>query len=107
MKNKIDLKLSAADEAPIDKNAYPFEKTEEISSGEVDTGDELINDGHQLEVMDRMSIIASNLNDFVLEHPLVYANEELEMLVEQALELIYQAYQLVGNLSGTLVIDGE
>jgi hypothetical protein len=57
-----------------------------------------INEGHYLEVMDRLSIIIANLNDYVLSHPLVQSHPQLLEFVDQALENLADAYQLVPNL---------
>lgn len=35
-----------------------------------------INDGHYLELMDRLHIVMSNIDDHILNHPLTEANED-------------------------------
>lgn len=56
-----------------------------------------INDGHYLEVMDRLYVVMSTLNDHLSEHPLVKQEEEIYNLVESAISNLWEAYQLVGG----------
>lgn len=56
-----------------------------------------INDGHYLELMDRLHIVMSNLSDYCLEHPLVEQNEDIKLKIEDAVSSLWDAYQLVGN----------
>lgn len=56
-----------------------------------------INDGHYLELMDRLYILASTLNDHCLEHPLAEHDEEIRAAIEAAVEATYEAYQVVGS----------
>lgn len=58
-----------------------------------------INDGHYLELMDRLHVIMSNLNDHCLEHPLAQSDEEIQSKIEYALEQLWDVYQMVGNKS--------
>lgn len=56
-----------------------------------------INDGHYLELMDRLHIIMSNLNDHCLEHPISQVDGEIKFKIEYALGQIWDVYQLVGS----------
>jgi len=56
-----------------------------------------INDGHYLELMDRLYILASTLNHHCLEHPLAEHDEEIRAAIEAAVEATYEAYQVVGS----------
>lgn len=56
-----------------------------------------INDGHYLEVADRLYIVMSTLNDHLSEHPLVKREEEIYNLIESAISDLWEAYQLVGG----------
>jgi hypothetical protein len=56
-----------------------------------------INDGHYLELMDRLHIIMSNLDDHCVEHPLVEQNQDIKLKIEDAISSLWDAYQLVGN----------
>ena len=56
-----------------------------------------INDGHYLELMDRMHIVMCTLNDHILHHPLTENEIEITKKVEEAVSSLWDAYQLVGN----------
>jgi hypothetical protein len=59
-----------------------------------------INSGHFLEVMDRLHIISTNIQDHILDHPLIEQNKDLEITkhIDDALYHLYQAYQFIANL---------
>jgi formyltetrahydrofolate hydrolase len=59
----------------------------------------LINDGHYLELMDRLHIVICTLNDHCLEHPLSQSDKEIKFQIEYVIGQIWDAYQLVGNKS--------
>lgn len=61
-----------------------------------------INDGHYLELMDRLHIACSMINDHILNHPLSEVNPDIQTKIENALELLYDAYQDVGHLDANL-----
>ena len=56
-----------------------------------------INDGHYLELMDRLHSIMSNLNDHCVKHPLAQSDEEIKFKIEYALGQVWDAYQTVGG----------
>jgi hypothetical protein len=56
-----------------------------------------INDGHYLELMDRIHIVMCTLNDHILHHPLTENEIEITKKVEDAISSLWDAYQLVGN----------
>jgi hypothetical protein len=58
-----------------------------------------INDGHYLELMDRLHIITCNLNDHCAEHPLAQVDTELKYRIEHILSQLWEVYQVVGNKS--------
>jgi hypothetical protein len=58
-----------------------------------------INDGHYLELMDRIHIVMCTINDHCLEHPLTQNEPEIETKINDAISSLYEAYQLVGNKS--------
>jgi len=58
-----------------------------------------INDGHYLEVMDRLHIIMDNIDGHLLQHPLVEQNPKLGKLIDKSIGDLYRAYQLAGELS--------
>lgn len=55
------------------------------------------NSGHYLELMDRLQIIMSNLNEHCLQHPLTQSDDEIRFKIEYALGQVWDAYQLVGK----------
>jgi len=58
---------------------------------------EPINPGHYLELMDRLHVVLSTINDHIFYHPLTMQEADIATLVEQAMEKLADAYQLVGN----------
>ena len=56
-----------------------------------------INDGHYLELMDRLHVVMCNLNDHCLEHPLAQSDGEIKSKIEYAIEQLWDVYQLTGN----------
>ena len=56
-----------------------------------------INEGHYLELLDRLHIVMSNLNDHCLEHPLLQADEDIRFKIEYAIGQVWDAYQIVGS----------
>ncbi len=69
--------------------------TEDISTQEQDYP---VNPGHYLELMDRLHVVLCTINDHVFYHPLTLQNKEVAILVENAIEKLAEAYQLVGSL---------
>jgi hypothetical protein len=57
-----------------------------------------INPGHYLELMDRLHVAMSMINDHILEHPLTEQTADIKQHVEDAISDLWKAYQLVGNL---------
>lgn len=56
-----------------------------------------INEGHYLELLDRLHVMASMLHDHCLLHPLAEYDKEIYTAIDDALEATNDAYQLVGN----------
>ena len=56
-----------------------------------------INEGHYLELLDRLYVLTENLHSHCLQHPLAEYDEEIYNSIEIALEATYDAYQLVGS----------
>ena len=61
--------------------------------------DNHINDGHYLELMDRLHIINCTLEDHLLDHPITTTYSEVKELIEGAQTKLLEAYQIVGSLS--------
>ena len=56
-----------------------------------------INNGHYLELMDRLHIIMMNIQDHIVSHPLTENEKDIQKKVEQASFKFWEAYQMVGN----------
>ena len=56
-----------------------------------------INDGHYLELMDRLHVVMCNLNDHCVEHPLAQSDNEIKSKIEYAIQQLWDVYQLTGN----------
>ena len=56
-----------------------------------------INDGHYLELMDRLHIVCCTIDDHILNHPLSEINKDVQTKIDDALVLLMDAYQLIGN----------
>ena len=56
-----------------------------------------INDGHYLELMDRLHVITSVIEDHITTHPLTHTLPEVKDLIEEAQTKLMQAYQIVGS----------
>ena len=61
-----------------------------------------INDGHYLELMDRLHVVCCTIDEHILNHPLTEVNPYIQTKIENALELLYDAYQDVGHLDANL-----
>lgn len=58
-----------------------------------------INEGHFLELMDRLHVINCTIDDHILNHPLTEHYKEIQDKIGDALELLFETYQMVGNES--------
>ena len=59
---------------------------------------EELNDGHYLEMMDRLHIATCMISDHIEPHPLVGTDDNLKFEIECAIEHLANAYQRVGAL---------
>ena len=70
-------------------------RQEEIKSYE-------INDGHYLELLDRLHVAGSNIETHIRQHPLTEMldgrGHRAVLLIDDALEKIAEAYQLIGSI---------
>ena len=57
-----------------------------------------INQGHYLELMDRLHVVMCTLDDHCIKHPLTKTEKEIRNLLYTAIDNIYDAYQEVGKL---------
>jgi hypothetical protein len=75
-----------------------FLKDENFVNTDVDNYvDNPINDGHYIELLDRTHVACCMVSDHLIEHPLSMADEEIRTALEEALNKLYEAYQLIGN----------
>lgn len=58
-----------------------------------------INDGHYLELMDRIHVVSCTIDDHLLTHPICKVNKDIQNKIDEALELLMEAYQMVGNIT--------
>lgn len=58
-----------------------------------------INDGHYLELMDRLHVLMCTLDEHCVKHPVSKKNKEIKFKLEYALGQLWDAYQEVGNES--------
>lgn len=56
-----------------------------------------INDGHYLELMDRIHIVMMNVQGHLIEHPLSEHHPDIIKKLEKAQLKLWEAYQLVGE----------
>jgi hypothetical protein len=66
---------------------------------------EPLNQGHYSEVLDRLYIMISNIEDYLLEHPLVQSSIDLEDLIFSAQAKLAQAYQSVNMIDDHLTVN--
>ena len=58
-----------------------------------------INDGHYLEMMDRLHVQMCVLESHLVEHPIANENKEIKRLIIKAIVSLVQAYQITGGLA--------
>jgi hypothetical protein len=56
-----------------------------------------INQGHYLELMDRIHILCCTLDEHILNHPLAENEPDIQNKLDMALFLLLEAYQMVGS----------
>lgn len=63
-----------------------------------------INDGHYLELMDRLHVIMCTLDEHCIKHPLVKKEKEVKFALEYALGQLWDAYQEVGRIQSENIV---
>ncbi len=58
---------------------------------------DLLNEGHYHEMLDRLHVVCSNIEDHLLQHPVCKVDKEITVLVDEALNKLAEAYQITGN----------
>jgi hypothetical protein len=54
--------------------------------------------GHYLEMTDRLHVVSSIVDTHLVQHPVCKLKKEVAEKVEAALNLLFEAYQITGNL---------
>ena len=58
-----------------------------------------INDGHYLELIDRLHVQTCMIEDHLVSHPLTKKIKKAKKLIDDAVMSLAEAYQIVGNKS--------
>lgn len=58
-----------------------------------------INDGHYLELMDRLYVKLSEIEEHLMKHPLTPKIKKVKKLIDRAGMSLAEAYQIVGHES--------
>lgn len=58
-----------------------------------------INDGHYLELMDRLHVQTCMIDDHLVNHPLTKKIKKVKKLIDEAEWALLEAYQIVGQKS--------
>jgi hypothetical protein len=58
-----------------------------------------INDGHYLELMDRLHVQTCMIDEHLVSHPLTKKIKKAKKLIDNAVMSLSEAYQIVGNES--------
>lgn len=66
-----------------------------------------INEGHYSELMDRLYIAGDSLSSYCLKHPLAEKEKKVKKKISKALDLLFDAYQLVGVLEDDFLREKE
>jgi hypothetical protein len=57
-----------------------------------------LNPGHYLELMDRLHVVMCTIDDHILKHPVTKSDTRIKSLIGKALEELWDAYQIAGEL---------
>lgn len=60
---------------------------------------ETLDEFHYHEMLDRLHVIMSMVDDHLQQHPVAKLELEVKQNIEKAIEYLWEAYQQVGNLS--------
>lgn len=56
-----------------------------------------VNKGHYFELMDRLNVIMSVVQDHLILHPVSENNKKIEKKLKKTLDLLWESYQIVGH----------
>jgi hypothetical protein len=54
---------------------------------------------HYHEMLDRLHVVMSTIDDHILQHPVCKLEKDICTKVDEAVTLLYQAYQEAGKIS--------
>lgn len=57
-----------------------------------------LNSGHYLEIVDRIHVASSLINDHIIQHPTCKIEKEISKEIDKALDHLHNAYQIAGKL---------
>jgi len=57
---------------------------------------------HKHEVLDRIYVIQSNINDFLVEHPVIKSDKKMKKKLEKVQSILGNIYQEVGKQQWTI-----
>lgn len=60
---------------------------------------EMLDKFHWHEALDRTHVICENIDNNLLQHPVCKLDKEISKKVDEALTVLYEAYQLMGQKS--------
>lgn len=58
-----------------------------------------LNKGHYLEIVDRIHVTFSLVNDHILQHPVCKIEKEIDKEIYKALTHLYEAYKIAGKIT--------
>ena len=64
--------------------------------------DTKLDEFHYHEVIDRLHVLISTLDDHVIRHPVMDKHIEVRLIVETALDKLVEAYQTIGKIDHEL-----
>jgi len=56
-----------------------------------------ISDFHYHELLDRTHMVMMNINDYLVEHPVCDEHKKIRKKLENARDLLWEVYQIVGE----------
>lgn len=57
-----------------------------------------LNNCHYLEIVDRIHVASSLINDHIVQHPACKIEKEISKEVDKALDHLFNAYQIAGKI---------
>ena len=57
-----------------------------------------LNEGHFVEALDRLNLIAEMMDTHLMNHPLIRKEKDIKKLINYSIINLMEAYQRVGNL---------